>query len=254
MAGSAIGIRIGRLSLVVACVVVAGVLAWLGLRTAEVPWAVAVWPGSPPDVAAHPPQVPASAFPAEDLPCAGEHALAAGDYRTAYGAFSRRGNEPSAAFQLAAMYRDGLGVERNPDLAIQTFLVAAEGGHRSAMTALGRMFAETNDGHSSYPEALDWYTKAALRGDAEAAVELARMLAEGRGSTRDPVAALAWLYVAIASDRPLPTAAVELRAALLNELDDPREAAARAATAELTRRAALEQASFPTEGTSPCAL
>jgi TPR repeat protein len=69
---------------------------------------------------------------------------------------------------LAAMYMEGLGVEKNPAEGFKWFQRGANAGDRNAMYNLGRLY-ETGDGGSANPtEAMRWYKRAAELGHPDA--------------------------------------------------------------------------------------
>lgn len=197
-----------RISWIAAVVLVGGVLLFLAIVKPGLSGLVAS-PLTPGGKVERP--LPArTPMPGEHLPlqatCFGENALAGKDFAAAYQSFlSRAGKDARAEFHLGVMFRDGLGVLRNPRMAIERFLRAAEGGDTQAMTALGWMFSGDRDTGTNYVEAFRWYEKAALRGDPVAQFHLADMYAHGSGTKADKVAAYAWL--SLLEDKPLSVGA-----------------------------------------------
>lgn len=248
----------GKRAFIALSVVVLAVLIVVGTRQFLVPQMRATSKDTDVKIAEPVVAVPLAGTPAqplpEPMPCAGERALAAGDYRTAYVVFSQRAvKDPSAAFHLAVMHRDALGIARNVERAERAFEHAANAGHVGAMRELARFYESGASGRSAYSRALHWYEQAALHGDAQAALALARMHAEGRGTAMDPVQALAWLELAETSGAAAPGNDVQtLRATLSGALDNNKKRAA--ADAAQALKARVPQAAAATDGEiDPCA-
>lgn len=90
-----------------------------------------------------------------------------------------------AQYFLYSLYRDGLGVAQNPDLASKWLHKAAAGGSDAAQYSLG---VETGD-----PK---WYRLAAAQGHDRAQLELGWLYRDGKGVERDFVRAFMWLSLA----------------------------------------------------------
>lgn len=101
-----------------------------------------------------------------------------------------------AANNIAACFLDGLGVERDPALALQWLEAAAKAGdpvgQRNYATALFQGVGGTDDPAGAF----EWYGKAAEAGDAQAQDMLSWMLLEGEVAPYDPAAAKAWAHKA----------------------------------------------------------
>jgi uncharacterized protein len=114
-------------------------------------------------------------------------------------------------FDLGAAYFNGEGVTFDSLEALAWFLLAQDHGSRPAVAAVQRLETtmrpeEVNQAYSliakryvtgnelkqDYSAAATWYQRAAERGDAAAAVELADMYAEGRGEAKDYNATRYW--------------------------------------------------------------
>ncbi|MBF0499674.1 MAG: sel1 repeat family protein [Candidatus Riflebacteria bacterium] len=106
------------------------------------------------------------------------------------------GEDAEARRNLAQMYIDGIGVERNSGLAIQWFRRAADQGDVRAQVNLAQMY-DRGDGvpENAHLAAL-WYRRAAEQGDADAAYRLGLQLHEGRGVEHQPEEAKKWLRLA----------------------------------------------------------
>lgn len=108
-------------------------------------------------------------------------------YPTAFSEFSYLANagDVTAMYYLGQMYRDGLGVDKNTERAIQLF-EQAEGAHNTeATTILGRMLLHGDDITQNASLGIEYLKKAAHAGDAEALFELGEAYSEGIGVERE---------------------------------------------------------------------
>jgi uncharacterized protein len=141
-----------------------------------------------------------------------------------------------ARYNLGVMYLDGLGVTPDPAEAANWFGLAADSGYTEAEVELGLLYAKGSGvprdnkkavelwqkaaaaGNSraahllamqystdvgpgtgvarDNEKAVDWFRQAAEAGLAESQFELGRMLTDGSGVPRDPVAGMMWLMLA----------------------------------------------------------
>ncbi|MBX3428738.1 MAG: sel1 repeat family protein [Hyphomonadaceae bacterium] len=92
---------------------------------------------------------------------------------------------PGAQTAYGIALRSGVGVAKNADEALSQFRSAAGGGDREAMVQIATM--------SEPDEARRWLSRASDLGYAPAMMHLSDLLMK-----RDPVAALSWLYAAVA--------------------------------------------------------
>lgn len=104
-----------------------------------------------------------------------------------------------AQYALGKKYRDGQGVERNIQKAVELFALAAKQGNSFAAFALGKMYL-SND--ASLPRdgttALNWITYASERGNQFAQCYLGKLLLKGAdGIPQDTNAALRWLRASV---------------------------------------------------------
>ena len=136
---------------------------------------------------------------------------------------------PSAAYLLAALIDQGLGIERDPERAAQLYRDAAERGHRAAQARwacaliegravpkdlaageswlrraahagdaqaaamVGDLYARGGALPPNYAEAANWYRRAAEAGNAAAARALGSLYLTGAGETQDNDEAARWL-------------------------------------------------------------
>ena len=104
-----------------------------------------------------------------------------------------------AQYALGKKYRDGQGVERNIQKAVELFTLAAKQGNSFAAFALGKMFL-SNDASLPRDEAaaLNWITYASERGNQFAQCYLGKLLLKGAdGIPQDTNAALRWLCASV---------------------------------------------------------
>jgi TPR repeat protein len=98
----------------------------------------------------------------------------------------------SAQRDLAAIYDQGLGVDKDPAQAALWFRKAAEAGNRDAIFQLAMMYENGRGVSQDQKQALDWYRKAALLGDADSQVKLGRAYMDGKSVGKDEGEASAW--------------------------------------------------------------
>jgi TPR repeat protein len=91
---------------------------------------------------------------------------------------------------LGAMYKKGIGIDRDPKQAFKLYLKAANLGHAEAMRNAGECYAEGFGVTLNKNSAIMWYKKAADAGDAEAMVDIGQMLEEKNGTGNE--VALLW--------------------------------------------------------------
>lgn len=87
----------------------------------------------------------------------------------------------SAAYNLAFMYKDGEGVEKNDHIAIKYLLIAAEEGFIEAQRIVSQEYLVGRYVEQNYELARKWMEKAAKQGDAQAQVMLGRYYISGFG-------------------------------------------------------------------------
>jgi TPR repeat protein len=100
-----------------------------------------------------------------------------------YALAAAQGNA-QAEFNLGMCYHHGEGVEStdpalNRSLAIKWFSLALSHGNKGAANGLGLVYEHASS--ADYKEALQWYRKGAELGDAEAAYNACRLMAQGLG-------------------------------------------------------------------------
>jgi TPR repeat protein len=136
---------------------------------------------------------------------AGEASAFPPDY--AYGAFQRgyfltafalaleraQENDPAAQTLLGEILRRGLGVKQDIDAAIDWYTLAAAKGDAEALYALGRMHLDGIGVEPDSAAAADFFRRAADAGQPVAAREFAYLLLQGEGTERNAMLAAAYL-------------------------------------------------------------
>ena len=91
-----------------------------------------------------------------------------------------------AEYRLGLMYRDGIGVEKNPTEGASWLLKAARQGHAEAQTEMGVIYANGTGVKRDLPEALSWLDQSAANGDprAKPLADKIREILAGMGSVR----------------------------------------------------------------------
>ncbi|MEP0944733.1 MAG: tetratricopeptide repeat protein [Rhizobiaceae bacterium] len=105
----------------------------------------------------------------------------------------------AARLPLAAMYRDGTGVDKDLKKALALFTVSANEGYPSAQFTLGAMYRAGEGGSVNYPLAKKWFLAAARQGDEGSQNNLGTMHEAGRGVQPSFVTALMWYEIAKAN-------------------------------------------------------
>ena len=85
------------------------------------------------------------------------------------------------AFEMGMAYKNGDGVDHDPEMAIAFFKIAAELGHMLAQMAVGSYYYALNDCY----EAIKWISMAAELGNAEALFNMGIFYLEGMGCDQD---------------------------------------------------------------------
>lgn len=93
-----------------------------------------------------------------------------------------------ACYQLGMMYKDGLSVEKNPDLAVSYFRSASLKGNANAYYELGLIYQIELD----RVEAFNCFIKAAEKGLPAAMLEVAKAYETGLGTPRNREQAIDW--------------------------------------------------------------
>lgn len=123
-----------------------------------------------------------------------------------------------ACYQLGMMYKDGLSVEKNPELAISYFKTAASKGNADAYYELGLIYQKELE----HVEAFNCFMKAADKGLAKAMFEVAKAYETGMGTGRNREQAISWYTKCSETDTRIANeASVALKR--LGKVDDEKE-------------------------------
>ena len=133
-------------------------------------------------------------------------ALERGDYETAtfYLSFFASNGDSVAQYNMGLLYRDGLGVEKNPKVALSWFYLAAQQRHMLSNFAIAKLMekytylADRKKGH------LHFLKEAAFLGHAIAPLEIGNFYYLRQETEYDLVRAMVWWIVS--SDRNAPGA------------------------------------------------
>lgn len=101
--------------------------------------------------------------------------------------------DPEAQYALASLYKGGLGVSENDELAVAWYRKAAGQGYADAQYQLGSCYSHGIGVQRDQEQAVFWLRKAADQGNSDAEFLLALLIEAGLGTTKD-VAAAASLY------------------------------------------------------------
>jgi TPR repeat protein len=101
---------------------------------------------------------------------------------------AKTGNK-QAIMWMAKAYRNGTGVEKNLETAIQYYGAAAQAGSAKAFVCLGDMYL-AGEGIAADPAtAANWYNEAVKKNDAEACYKLAMIMMAGNGIDKNEASA-----------------------------------------------------------------
>ena len=145
-------------------------------------------------------------------------ALERGNYETAvyYLSFFASNGDSVAQYNMAILYRDGLGVEKNPKVALSWLYLAAQQRHMLSNFAIAKLM-ETHPYLAGRKKGrLHFLKEAAFLGHAIAPLEIGNFYYMRRKTEYDLVRAMVWWIVS--SDRNAP-GAVEMIASISPSLD-----------------------------------
>jgi len=107
--------------------------------------------------------------------------------------FANQGlNDPEIWTDLGRMYKKGLGVERDHEIAVYWYRKAAEQGHANGQYNLGWMYTNSLGVEQYHEQAMFWYEKAAEQGHTQGQFNLGWMYYKGRGVEPDDEEAVFW--------------------------------------------------------------
>lgn len=97
-----------------------------------------------------------------------------------------------AQFQLASIYRSGVGIPQDYSAAAKWLLRAAQTGHANSQNEIGRMYFSGLGVERDDAEALRWLTAAAEKGNSSHQYDLATSFETGIAGPPDPGLAAKW--------------------------------------------------------------
>ena len=92
---------------------------------------------------------------------------------------------PSIQYKFAKIYRNGLGVEKNPGIAFEWYKLSAEKNFSKAQTMLGYLYQIGSGTTKNLSRAIYWYEQAANKGESMAMFNLGVLYQKGRGVNKD---------------------------------------------------------------------
>lgn len=101
--------------------------------------------------------------------------------------------DAAAAYHVGLMYWEGMGVPRNPTVAVTWLASAAEQGHSVAQFILGLAYDQGSGVARDFRLAARWMMEAAERGNADAQYYLGSYYHAGRGIVQNEVEAYRWV-------------------------------------------------------------
>lgn len=118
---------------------------------------------------------------------AGLNAFHRGSYLEAYYIWKALAadGDPISAYNLAVLYANGLGVERDARKAVVLYRDSADAGHAPAQFNLGMAYLTGDGVDADYKEAARWWVKAAEQKNVQAVFNLATLYTKGMGVKRD---------------------------------------------------------------------
>jgi hypothetical protein len=112
---------------------------------------------------------------------------------------SKRGSA-GAQFELAKIYRFGLGVEENINTAVSYYKKAADNGSGDAQCSLGALYYKGTGVTKNYTTAVLYFKKAANQGDRTGQFNLACSYLDGTGIKKNREEALKWFKLSAEQD------------------------------------------------------
>ena len=133
-------------------------------------------------------------------------ALERGDYETAsfYLSFFASNGDSVAQYNMGLLYRDGLGVEKNPKVALSWFYLAAQQRHMLSNFAIAKLMEKHSFLANRKKGRLHFLKEAAFLGHATAPLEIGNFYYLRQETEYDLVRAMVWWI--LSSDRDAPGA------------------------------------------------
>ena len=115
-----------------------------------------------------------------------------------------KSNDPAIQYELAQIYADGIGTNKNKKQAMNWMVKSARGGHADAQYYLARAYWKGDGVAKNRKVSAEWAKKAAENGHPGASYTYGAMLSNGDGTERDIAAARKWFKIAL--DRGIKSA------------------------------------------------
>jgi TPR repeat protein len=129
-------------------------------------------------------QAGVAAYEADNLPLAYQEFLAAA-----------QAGHADSQFNVALMYEQGIGVQKNEKEAVVWYGKAAAQGNMAAQYNLGVLYENGRGTPVEFAKANEWYRKASVQGDALAIGNLGMLYVRGQGVKENKIAGVALLIV-----------------------------------------------------------
>ncbi len=130
-----------------------------------------------------------AAYEADNLPLAYKEFLA-----------SAEEGHADSQFNVALMYEQGIGVEKDEKKAVEWYGKSAAQGNSAAQFNLGVMYENGRGTEVDFAKANEWYRKASVQGDALAIGNLGMLYIRAEGVKENKTAGLALLLVSATMD------------------------------------------------------
>lgn len=124
----------------------------------------------------------------------GVYQLNRGEFKAAIAEFQPLvdDNYAPAQYQLAQIYLNGHGTNKNPEKAVELLTLAAKQNYADALFSLSVIYSEGKVAKQDLTQAFELMRKAALKELPSAQFNLAVMYAEGQGTKKDEYQASRW--------------------------------------------------------------
>lgn len=125
--------------------------------------------------------------------------------------------DSESQYQLALLYEQGFGVEKNPEQAFFWFSQAAENGSKLAQQSIANYYMNGIGTKKDIGEAILWYTAIAANGNTDAQVQLGKLFESLHKPINPQQLAAAWLHAAADSSEEASTLYNQLLEAKFNK-------------------------------------
>lgn len=106
---------------------------------------------------------------------------------------SAQNGDAKSQYQLAVLYNDGKGVEKNYAEAAKWYFMAAKQGHQKAQLYLGLLLLNGKGVPKNYKQAAQWFAKSAQQGEQKSQYYLGLLYYKGAGVEKNLDRAAQWL-------------------------------------------------------------